>query len=138
MTCLVTLFDLKIQVFLNTIFGIFNELLSTQNVNVARFARNVECDFFCDFQTLCCCRIKLILLQASWPISKESFHTLQTAKSHGNKIIPKYKLTLNYHSWNNVEWYFLCDFQTLWLFFIFFWDQRNPKMRFCLDSLSKK
>ena len=25
-----------------TIFGIFNELLSTQNVNVARFARNVE------------------------------------------------------------------------------------------------
>ena len=25
----------------------------TQNVNVARFARNVKCDFFCDFQTLC-------------------------------------------------------------------------------------
>ena len=36
-----------------TIFGIFNELLSTQNVNVARFARNVEWDFFCDFQTAC-------------------------------------------------------------------------------------
>ena len=35
-----------------TIFGIFDELLSTQNVNVARFARNVECDFFCGFQTL--------------------------------------------------------------------------------------
>ena len=34
-----------------TIFGIFNELLSTQNVNVARFARNIEWDFFCDFQT---------------------------------------------------------------------------------------
>ena len=32
-------------------FGIFNQLLSTQNVNVARFARNVEWDFFCDFQT---------------------------------------------------------------------------------------
>ena len=31
-------------------FGIFNE-----NVNVARFARNVECDFFSDFQTLCKC-----------------------------------------------------------------------------------
>ena len=28
----------------------FNELFSTQNVNVARFARNVECDFFCNFQ----------------------------------------------------------------------------------------
>ena len=26
-------------------FGIFNKLLSTQNVNLARFARNVECDF---------------------------------------------------------------------------------------------
>ena len=35
------------------IFGIFNNLLSTQNVNVARSARIIECDFFCDFQTLC-------------------------------------------------------------------------------------
>ena len=38
-TCLVTLFDRKLQVFKNSpklrIFGIFNELLSTQNVNVA-------------------------------------------------------------------------------------------------------
>ena len=33
-------------------FGIFHKFLSTQNVNVARFARNVEWDFFCDFQTL--------------------------------------------------------------------------------------
>ena len=24
----------------------------TQNVNVARFARNCECNFFCDFQTM--------------------------------------------------------------------------------------
>ena len=36
-----------------TIFAIFHELLSTQNVNVARFARKVECDFICDFQTPC-------------------------------------------------------------------------------------
>ena len=35
-----------------TIFGIFNELLFTQNVNIAHFARNVELDFFFDFQTL--------------------------------------------------------------------------------------
>ena len=46
LTGLVTLFDRKIQVFKNspkwTILGIFNYLLSTQNVNVARFARNVE------------------------------------------------------------------------------------------------
>ena len=36
-----------------TILGIFNELLSTQNVCVANFARNVDWDFFYDFQTLC-------------------------------------------------------------------------------------
>ena len=29
-----------------TIFGIYNQLLSTQNVNVARFARNVEMRLF--------------------------------------------------------------------------------------------
>ena len=44
-----------VQVFKNspklTILGLFDELLSTQNVIVDRFARNVECDFFCDFQT---------------------------------------------------------------------------------------
>ena len=47
----------KLQVFKKpaklTIFGIIYALLSNQNVNVARFARNVEWDFFCDFQTLC-------------------------------------------------------------------------------------
>ena len=47
LTCLVTLFDRKLQIFKNspkwTIFtGIFNELLSTQNVNVARSAGNIE------------------------------------------------------------------------------------------------
>ena len=56
LTCLVTLFDRKLQVQKLAknwpIFGNFNKLLSTQNVNVARFARNVEWDFFCDFQTL--------------------------------------------------------------------------------------
>ena len=43
-TCLVTLFDRKLQIFSSkwTIFVNFYELLSTQNVNVARFARNVE------------------------------------------------------------------------------------------------
>ena len=53
-TCLVTLFDHKLQVFKNwpklTIFDIFNELLSAQNVYLARFARNVKCDFLGDFQ----------------------------------------------------------------------------------------
>ena len=34
------------------IFDIFHEVLATQIVNETRFARNVERDFFCDFQTL--------------------------------------------------------------------------------------
>ena len=45
LTCLVTLFDLKIRGFkARNIdhFRNFNQFLSTQNVNVARFARNVE------------------------------------------------------------------------------------------------
>ena len=59
MTCLVTLFDRKLKVFKNspTIFGIFDELLPIQNVNV-NFARNVEREtFFCDFLTPWCCKI---------------------------------------------------------------------------------
>ena len=32
--------------------------MSTQNVNAARFARNVEWDFFCDFQTPCATEIE--------------------------------------------------------------------------------
>ena len=59
LTCLVTLLDCKLKVFKNspklTISSILNELLSTQNVNLARFARNVECDFFGNFQTLWSC-----------------------------------------------------------------------------------
>ena len=55
LACLVPLVDGKIQVFKNSpklaIFGIFDELLYTQNANVVRFARNVQWDFFCDFQT---------------------------------------------------------------------------------------
>ena len=44
------MFDSKFQVFQKlakmTSFGIFDELLSTQNVKVTRFASNVDCDFF--------------------------------------------------------------------------------------------
>ena len=56
----ITMFEnlLKLsQIFKNSqiliIFGIFKEFMSTQNVNVARSARNVEWDFLDDFQTLC-------------------------------------------------------------------------------------
>ena len=40
LSCLVTLPDHQLAIL--TIFGIFNEILSTQKSNVARFARNVE------------------------------------------------------------------------------------------------
>ena len=58
-----------------TFFSIF---LLTQNVNVARFARNVEFDFLGDFQTLCTvCRsreIKALALpsiQYTWELSSK-------------------------------------------------------------------
>ena len=35
------------------IFGPFNELLSTPNVNIARFSCHIKWDIFCDFPTLC-------------------------------------------------------------------------------------
>ena len=57
LTCLVTLFDRKHnfskKIAKLSIFGIFNEVLSTQNVKEARFAHNVDIDFFWHFQTLC-------------------------------------------------------------------------------------
>ena len=40
LTCLLTLFDRNSPKLI--IFGIVDEILSTQNVNVAHFARNVE------------------------------------------------------------------------------------------------
>ena len=46
MTCLVTMFDPKLQVFKMTIF----DELFQQNVNVAFFAHNIEWDFFVMFK----------------------------------------------------------------------------------------
>ena len=55
--CLVTLFDRKHHASKTcqngSFLAFFHGILSTQNVNVARFARKVECDFICDFQTPC-------------------------------------------------------------------------------------
>ena len=58
LTCLVTLFLTASFRFSKTrqnwpFFDIFKKLLSTQNVNLAHFARSIEWDFFCDFQTPC-------------------------------------------------------------------------------------
>ena len=47
--CLVIIFDRNLQ--LAIFFSIFNELIFTQYENVARFARNVDWDFFYDFKT---------------------------------------------------------------------------------------
>ena len=49
-TGLVLLFDRKLQTFKNSPKWTIFCILSTQNVNVARFARNVECDFFVIFK----------------------------------------------------------------------------------------
>ena len=53
------------------IFGIFIELLSTQNVNVAR---NVEWDLFCDFQTPC------VGVRESFPFGKQFSMTGQVCQ----------------------------------------------------------
>ena len=44
--------------------------MSTQNVNVARFARNVEWDFFCDFQTPCTGCPDKFWMNNFWKINK--------------------------------------------------------------------
>ena len=96
-TCRVTLFDCKFQVFK---MDNFRELLSTQNVNVARFARNVEYDFFlaifkhCVDIYFCAKKIKL--------------------KSRKYFFFKKKKKCLN--------WDFFGDFQTLCSFCnVFYW-----------------
>ena len=54
-------------------------------VNVARFARNVECDFFCDFQTLC------III----PRNFETALKLSLAWLHGGKKVEKILMLLS-------------------------------------------
>ncbi len=59
----------------------FNELLSTQKVNVARFARNVEWDYFCDFQTLWLLSHETFLshFQPQWSIQVKSLWKIAAA-----------------------------------------------------------
>ena len=86
MTCLVTLFDGKLQVFKNSpklaIFAIFNERLSTQNVNVVRFARNVECDYLTYFETLCEIRFLIYwkIGQVIIPMARRGSEVLKSMK----------------------------------------------------------
>ena len=63
-------FRLSLSCQIGPFLAFFNELLSTQNVNVARFARNVEWDFFCDFRTPCT-RVKY------WGVNHKKFDTWQ-------------------------------------------------------------
>ena len=75
LACLVTLFDRKLQVFKNRQNWLFfDKLLSTQNVNVARFARNVECDLFLWFSnTVYWVASSLSVL---WELNKRLFRKL--------------------------------------------------------------
>ena len=85
----------------STIFGIFNELLFIQNVNVARFARNIEWDFFCDFQPLCRifahCAVHKNVRQRpkAWEASRQVLHQSSNAfwgtlftHGHSKKVEP--------------------------------------------------
>ena len=103
-----------------TIFGIFNEFLSTQNVNVARFARNVECDFLDDFQTLCTgIHRKVGLPQKCAPYEQAPFSALRNVTafidvagnfpsthsqaSHQADKFTKKEKNMDFDYYNNVE-----------------------------------
>ena len=81
-------------------FGIFNALLSTQIVNVARFARNIEWDFLCDFQTL-------------WLQSGQRWKAFfnSSSKVFWCFVLTKHSLTSNSNS----------------LKLVIFWPNRRPK-----------
>ena len=61
------------------IFAIFNERLSTQNVNVAR---NVECDFLTYFETLCETRFLIYwkIGQVIIPMARRGSEVLKSMK----------------------------------------------------------
>ena len=65
-----------------TISGIFHKLLSTQNVNVARFARNVKCDFLTYFETLCEIRFLIYwkIGQVIIPMARRGSEVLKSMK----------------------------------------------------------
>ena len=82
LTCLETLFDIRLQFFLKSPkLTIFHQLLFTLNV-----ARNVNWDFFCDFQTLC---IYLILPAGLFTLVQfipSQFSTIKIGETHRKLI----------------------------------------------------
>ena len=113
LTCLVTLFERKPQVFKNspklTIFGIFNWLLSTQNVNVARFALNVESverDFFCGFQTPC--RTLHYMMDYSFSFSSRNGRHLTNVRWKCERSVRKSYMyqSSNFHWWRGWKSHF--------------------------------
>ena len=57
--------------------------MSTQNVNVARFARNVEWDFFCNFQTLWqTTKITKIAIRPNWKTKPNFGRSLENSKTY--------------------------------------------------------
>ena len=91
LTCLVTLFDRKLQVFKNspkwTIFGIINQLLSTHSLTMLNET------FFCDFRTSCRLRRKqryiFFVIQAARAISMRRllFRVELFCQCFGNRFI---------------------------------------------------
>ena len=75
-----------------------------QNVNVARFARNVEWDFFCDFQTPCVFYKNLphflFWLYFQWIAELTGFATMDMEMS----VILKFNSSM-YHSKFQETWY---------------------------------
>ena len=89
--------------------------MSTQNVSVARFARNVEWDFFCGFQTpwmyiLCCITIlDLIFRMCKSNCDKTGKHQIKcyNCNSFSNKEKGKSFWFSNFSSFSGTTWVFI-------------------------------
>ena len=98
--------------------------MSTQNVNVARFARNVECDFFGDFQTLCR-KMHFSSFHAFLFLTPRNEQTMMTV----NEKILKYHTFLYFvHLCSIFRQYFLRQhskvLKSVWIYF-------GAKIKFC-------
>ena len=76
------------------------------NVNLARFARNVEWDFFCDFQTLCLLLLLLIFFSSLFKWSENGKHIAECEKEKSLKM--KKSLINGVNEWEIVRFH-LCE-----------------------------
>ena len=90
-----------------TIFGIFYELLSTQNVNLARFARNVEWYFFCDFQTPCISMHVAFIFCKGWQHARNSHSSF--SKGSVSKNASNAKCGATKSTERKIQWFWSSD-----------------------------